>query len=107
MSERNERLELLGALLVKSVNRPEKLPEPLRGMISVANEAMTDEQGEAQYKLFAESGISGFTVGMYEDNDLGEALRKMTAIMLDDLRHGVEEAADTEDADDDAPSGDK
>ena len=80
MSERNEKLELLGALLVKSVNYPKKLPEPLRGLISAANEAMTKEQYEAQYKLFDESGISGFTVGLYDEDvkELEATLRLLT-----------------------------
>ena len=106
MSERNEKLELLGALLVKSVNHPEKLPEPLRGLVSAANEAMTDEQSLAQYKLFDESDISGFTVGLYQDSDLGKMLDKLVA-ELDDLRRDAEEAAEKGDADDAAPSDDK
>ena len=106
MSEQNERLELLGALLVKSVNHPEKLPEPLRGLIRAANEAMTDEQSKAQYKLFDESNISGFTVGMYEVNDLGKILDTLM-VRLEAIRSGVEEAAEKGDADDAAPSDDK
>ena len=44
MSERNEKLELLGALLVKSVNHASKLPEPLRSLIRAADNAMTTAQ---------------------------------------------------------------
>ena len=74
--ENDERLQLLGALLVKSVNQAESLPEPLRGLVSAANEAMTGAHADAPYKLFDESGISGFTVGLH-----GEDVKEMEAVL--------------------------
>ena len=95
MSEQNERLELLGALLVKSVNHASKLPEPLRSLVSAASDEMTKEQYAAQYKLFDESDISGFTVGMYEDGGIGKALRALSRAL-------DAEAKETDDADESA-----
>lgn len=94
----DERLQLLGALLVKSVNHRDELPEPLRTLIEDAREAMTKEQNEAQFKLFDESGIAGFTYDLYAN-----VAETTLGAILDSLQSGkghlYELAVDAEEED--------